>query len=276
MIPSGPGRIAVDVAGTGPLVLCVPGMGDLRSSYRHLAPGLVAAGYRVATMDLRGHGDSTLGFADHGDEATAADVLAVVTALDAIGGGATGGDGHRSGAVVIGTSMGAAAAVLAAAREPDRVRAVVLIGPFVRDHGPGWKRLALRVALLPPWGPAVWRRFYASLFPSGGPADHAEHLARVAAALTRPGRWAAFRRTASASHAAAEAALPGVAAPALVVMGDRDPDFPDPEAEARWVAERVGGEHRMIAGSGHYPMADRAAQTLAAVLAFLDREATRG
>ena len=33
-------------------------MGDLRSVYRFLAPELVGAGYRVATMDLRGHGDS--------------------------------------------------------------------------------------------------------------------------------------------------------------------------------------------------------------------------
>ncbi len=58
----GEGRIAYDVTGSGPLVVAVPGMGDLRSSYRHLAPALVDAGFRVATMDLRGHGDSDTTF----------------------------------------------------------------------------------------------------------------------------------------------------------------------------------------------------------------------
>jgi len=48
------------VTGTGPLVVAVPGMGDLRSTYRDLVPALVAAGYRVAVTDLRGHGDSPL------------------------------------------------------------------------------------------------------------------------------------------------------------------------------------------------------------------------
>ena len=48
--------------GLGPLIVCVPGMGDLRATYRFLAPQLVAAGFRVATVDLRGHGDSTTGF----------------------------------------------------------------------------------------------------------------------------------------------------------------------------------------------------------------------
>ena len=34
------GRIGYDVAGSGPLVVLVPGMGDLRAGYRFLSPGL--------------------------------------------------------------------------------------------------------------------------------------------------------------------------------------------------------------------------------------------
>lgn len=60
------GRIAYEEAGgSGPVVVCAPGMGDLRGVYRFLAPKLVAAGYRVVTMDLRGHGESSTGWADH-------------------------------------------------------------------------------------------------------------------------------------------------------------------------------------------------------------------
>ncbi|MGB2839556.1 MAG: alpha/beta hydrolase, partial [Actinomycetes bacterium] len=42
--------VAYDVQGEGPLVVAVPGMGDLRTTYRFLAPTLVAAGFRVATL----------------------------------------------------------------------------------------------------------------------------------------------------------------------------------------------------------------------------------
>jgi hypothetical protein len=42
------GRIAYEVAGEGPLVMLLPGMGDLRAGYRFLAPALEEAGYRVA------------------------------------------------------------------------------------------------------------------------------------------------------------------------------------------------------------------------------------
>ena len=41
------GTLAYDDTGTGPLVVCVPGMGDIRSTYRFSTPLLTAAGYRV-------------------------------------------------------------------------------------------------------------------------------------------------------------------------------------------------------------------------------------
>ena len=42
------GRIAYDLRGEGPLVVCLPGMGDVRFSYRVLAAELVAGGCTVA------------------------------------------------------------------------------------------------------------------------------------------------------------------------------------------------------------------------------------
>ncbi|HZB96601.1 MAG TPA: alpha/beta fold hydrolase, partial [Herpetosiphonaceae bacterium] len=61
------GRIGYDVAGDGPLVVLVPGMGDLRAAYRYLAPVLREAGYGVACTDLRGHGESDATFTSYGD-----------------------------------------------------------------------------------------------------------------------------------------------------------------------------------------------------------------
>ena len=44
--------------------------------------------------------------------------------------------------------------------------------------------------------------------------------------------------------------------PALVVMGSKDPDFKNPEAEAQRVAEAVRGSYKIIENAGHYPHAE--------------------
>jgi pimeloyl-ACP methyl ester carboxylesterase len=113
------GRIGYDIAGSGDLVVLVPGMGDLRAVYRFLAPALREMGYRVACTDLRGHGDSDATFSSYGDEETAGDVVALIEEL--------GGP-----AVIVGNSMAAGSAVLAAAQRPGLVSGLVLAGPFVR------------------------------------------------------------------------------------------------------------------------------------------------
>ena len=61
------GRLAYELTGdpAGPLVVCCPGMGDLRTSYRALAQRLAADGARVASVDLRGHGQSDVGWPDY-------------------------------------------------------------------------------------------------------------------------------------------------------------------------------------------------------------------
>ncbi len=39
-------------------------------------------------------------------------------------------------------------------------------------------------------------------------------------------------------------------------MGEQDPDFPDPVAEARHIAGQLDAEVLLVAGAGHYPHAD--------------------
>lgn len=53
-----------------------------------------------------------------------------------------------------------------------------------------------------------------------------------------------------------EARLGDVRVPALIVMGERDPDFHDPEAEARFLAERLKAEVTIVPGAGHHPQAE--------------------
>jgi pimeloyl-ACP methyl ester carboxylesterase len=237
------GRIAYDVSGaaTAPLVVCLPGMGELRQTYRHLVPLLVGRGYRVACMDLRGHGDSDPTFSAYDDEALASDALALVAEL--------GGPAY-----LVGNSMGAGAAVIAAAERPEDVLGLALLGPFVRNP-PGGRLSAwmFRLALLKPWGPAAFRSFYPKWTPGVRPEGYDAHAAAVAENLRRPGHWRAFVRTTRTSHDAAEARIGDVNASAVVVMGTADVDWDDPAAEARWVGDALGAEVVLAPGVGHYP-----------------------
>jgi pimeloyl-ACP methyl ester carboxylesterase len=258
------GRIAYDVTGAGPLVVCVPGMGELRSSFRTTVPALVVAGFRVATVDLRGHGDSDATFADYDDVAAGGDVLALVEHLDA------------GPAVLVGNSMGAGAAAWAAAERPELVAGLVLLGAFVRNPPTNpLMGLAFRAAMGGPWAPRVWGAYLPSLYPGRRPDDFAEHRQAILASMRRPGHARGFRRTTRTSHAPVEARLDDVRAPVLVVMGEKDPDFPDAGAEGRWIAERLHGELLLVPGAGHYPQVQNPELVNPAITAFVGRVTSR-
>jgi pimeloyl-ACP methyl ester carboxylesterase len=251
------GHIGYDVAGDGPLVVLVPGMGDLRAGYRFLAPALRDAGYRVACTDLRGHGDSDTTFASYGDAETAGDILALIEQLD-------------GPAIIIGNSMGAGAGALAAAMQPDLVRGLVLLGPFVRNGQTSTlQRLMLRIAMARPWAATSWKAYMPKLYAGQRPPDFDEYRDRVVASLRRPGYAKAFSLTTRTSHDPAEARLGEVSQPTLVVMGDQDPDFPNPRDEADWIAQALHGKVVMIPDAGHYPQSQRPDLTANAVTGFL-------
>lgn len=238
------GELAFDVTGRGPLVVCLPGMGELRSLYRFTVPALVEAGYRVATMDLRGHGDSDATFDAYDDVAAGTDLIALVEHL-----GGT--------AVIVGNSMAAGAAAWAAAERPDLVAGLGLVGPFVRDVPTNpLLALAFRALTAGPWAAKAWLSYLPKLYPGRRPADLDEHRAAIARSMRKPGRRTAFTRTTRTSHAPAEARFGEVEAPTLVVMGERDPDFPNPAAEAQLVSERLHAEVLLVPGAGHYPHAE--------------------
>ena len=247
-----------DSGGAGPLVICVPGLGDLRQQYRFLAPALNAAGYRVVTMDLRGMGESSAEWPDYSAAAVGADVVALLTHL---------GAPH---AVVIGNSMAAASAVWAAAEAPDRIDGIVLIDPFVRDMPVSWATSALlKVAFVRPWGVAAWSAYYGSLYPTSKPTDFEEYRASLRRNLSEPGRLDALHAQLDASKAACEARIPEVKAPVLVIMGSKDPDFSDPAAEGKLVAERLHGKLFMVEGAGHYPHAEMPGEVGPVIVKFL-------
>jgi pimeloyl-ACP methyl ester carboxylesterase len=252
------GQVAYDIEGDGPLVVLVPGMGDLRSAYRFLAPALRQGGYRVACTDLRGHGDSDATFTSYGDVETAGDVIALIEELD-------------GPAVVVGNSMGAGAAAHAAAERPDLINGLVLVGPFVRNgKTTAMQRVLLRIAMARPWAAMSWNSYLPKLYKGQLPVDFDEYRKTVAASLRRPGYAKSFSLTTRTDHTFAESRLGEVAAPTMVVMGEQDPDFPDPRAEAEWISQTLHGSVVMVPDAGHYPQSQQPDITTKAVLSFLE------
>lgn len=261
------GTLAYDVAGTGPLVVLAHGMGDSRAAYRFVAPRLVAAGYRVASLDLRGCGESSADWPDYSRTAVAGDILAVLR--------------HLGGpAVLVGHSLAGGAVTIAAAQAPDLVAGVVELAPFTRRqttslrdlrvarYRRGMTRLGLTAALR---SVTWWHRYLDLAYPTK-PADWDDQLRRNADELRRPGRMRALRRMGSSSPADAGEHLGRLTRPALVVAGSLDPDWADPRAEAEAVVAAMPdgiGQVAVIEGAGHYPHTQLPDETLALLLPFL-------
>ena len=167
--------------------------------------------------------------------------------------------------------MSAAAAVIAAGRRPDKVNGLVLLGPYLRNSGGKVVRRLLHIALTKPWGPSVWRLYATKLWPGLG-ENAGKRAARSKALLTRPGRWPAFHATSAVDHDVVAPWIGRVQAPVLVVIGDADPDWKDPLAEAAWVASNfLGAETVAVHGAGHAPMLERPEIVNPAVVSFLEK-----
>ncbi|RLP96841.1 alpha/beta fold hydrolase [Micromonospora sp. CV4] len=250
------GRIAYEVHGEGPLVVLSHGMGENRGSFRHLVPLLVAAGHRVASVDVRGHGESSVGWPTYAPAEVGADLLAVVRDIDA------------GPAVLVGSSSSAAAVVFAATGAPDLVTGIVQIGAFVGR--PKLNPLLRMTSVAVLRSPRLFGMFHKTLFPVHRPADDASYRRAMVATLREPGRMAAVRGVVAPAEPHWTARAAQVRQPVLVLMGAKDPDFPNPGAEAR-AARRLfrTAEARMIEESGHYPHADRPQRTADELLGFL-------
>ena len=138
-----------DAGGAGRLVIAAPGMGDMRQVYRHVVQEGDTRNLRIVTMDVRGMGDSSVDWPDYSDAAIGDDMLALARHLD-------------SGPVIlVGNSLTAASAVIAAVQEPALVTGLVLIGPFARnDATTAWQTIVFRSMLTAPWGKAACVSYY--------------------------------------------------------------------------------------------------------------------
>ncbi|MEV6345602.1 alpha/beta hydrolase [Actinoplanes sp. NPDC051851] len=261
------GTIAYDVAGEGPLVVLAPGMGNGRDAYRFVAPALVAAGYRVATTDLRGAGESSAGWASYSRTDIAGDLVALIR--------------HLGGpAVLVGHSISGGAATIAAATAPGLITGVVELAPFTRAQGVtlgdlrhrAYRKGFMRIAGTMLGSLNSWKSYLDLAYPGRKPADWDAQIAGTAAMLSEPGRMKALQKMMQASPADAGAQLGNVQCPVLIIEGTLDPDWADPRAEGTAIVAELPdgrGSLAMVEGAGHYPHAQYPEETTALILTFL-------
>ncbi len=256
------GILAYDDTGQGPLIVATPAMLDVRSELRFLVPLLVDAGFRVVTVDQRGMGETSGDWPEYGSIPLAHDLIALIRHLGA------------GPAVIYGTSNGAAAGVYVAAEEPELVRGLVLAAPFVRDGKMSWFQRRLMGIMRIPF---LTLPIYMSYFPKWEPkqprtADFDDHVAKLKANLGQASRRnVIIAYLLQQTHREAEARLGKVTVPSLVIMGTADVDWPDPEAEARWIVSRLGSELLLLEGAGHHPHVECPTEVAQAVGAFAEQ-----
>jgi pimeloyl-ACP methyl ester carboxylesterase len=248
-----------DDGGDGPLMVMLPGAGDVRAEYRYLAPQLMASGARVVTADLRGHGESSADWPRYGVAETASDLVALLDHLDA------------GPATVVATSFAPAAALWAAAEHPGSIARLVLISAHL-EAAPAWQRIPLGLMLRGPWAGSLWASQFRKWHPGAPPADLDDQAAALKQMLADPRRRRAARETLTAHRDGLDERIARVAAPALVVMGGADSHFGDPAAEGASIASRLGGSVHVVPRAGHYPHVEFPDDVSAAVSGFLAQD----
>ncbi len=255
--------VAYEDVGSGPLVVLTHGFTVTLRMWDPTVAALVAAGYRVVTWDVRGHG-ATGGPAD--DAAYTIDhvVADLAALLDEVA-----GSGDDAEPVVLGGLSFGGYLALAAWGDPAirrRIRALVLA-----DTGPGfrnaeareqWNETARKQAA------AIERKGLAALTANPAAGSDVIHgqlgLDRHAdlGALAR-----AVRGFLTQHDSRGMDALPTIDVPTLIVVGEHDTPF---LRASDVMAERIAGARKVvIPGAGHVANLDQPAAFDAAVLDFL-------
>ena len=249
-----------DSGGSGSPVILLPGAGDIRSENRFLARALADAGYRVINADLPGHGESNIACA-YGVAESAAALLSLIHELDC------------GPATVIATSFAPAAAVWAAASEPQQVNAVVAISPHLEAQesiNGRILRVVMSVLLSGPWASSIWSRFYRSWYKSRAPDDLECEINKLQTMLKDPQRRKAVRETLTAHRKGMPEKIASFNRPALVIFGSADDHFPEPTNEATRVGSLLNAEILTVAGAGHYPHVEHPEIVNRSVVEFLN------
>ncbi len=259
--------------GDGPVMVLLHGSNASLHTWEPLVARLGGT-YRIITMDLPGHGltgavpDGNYGVAGM---MAAVDVVAATLELDRF--------------ILGGNSMGGRVAWEYALAQPDRVAALVLLGPsgpadpaMERAYAASQSNIGFRILGSPVgrWlGQRITPRWLIARSLEQSVADPAQiDAAKVDLyweLLRYPGnRAATVQRFSTPREPMRPERLPGITAPTFILFGAEDQLIPP--VVGRVMARAIAGaENMVLARVGHLPMEEAPDATAAAITDFLDR-----
>jgi len=248
-------RRAYRMAGRGPALLLVHGIGDSSESWLPVMAAL-ARDHTVIAPDLLGHGDSDKPRADY---TVAAYANGMRDLLDILG---------VERVTAVGHSLGGGVAAQLAYQFPERCERLVLVatGGAGREVTPVLRLASAPLAelfLAPLRWPAVQPAVQAALRVAGALgndlAQDRDHVGRILAGLPAGDAQVAFSRTLRSVVdwrgqvvTMLDRCYLAEAVPTLLVWGDRDGVIPVDHAR-RAHAAMPGSRLEVVAGAGHFP-----------------------
>ena len=270
-------RRAFRIAGSGPVLLLIHGIGDNSTAWGPVHARL-ADRFTVIAPDLLGHGQSAKPRADYSVAAYANAMRDLLGVLDI------------ERVTVVGHSLGGGVAMQFAYQFPQLVDRLILVGAggVTRDVN-----IALRLAALPLGGEALallrlplvmpalrvaGRALETVLTPTGHGRD-IPNLLRILADLPEPTASAAFTRTLRAVVdwrgqvvTMLDRCYLTESVPVQLIWGDQDLVIPVSHAHMAHAA-MPGSRLEIFAGSGHFPHHDDPDRFIAVVESFIDSTA---
>jgi pimeloyl-ACP methyl ester carboxylesterase len=231
--------------------LLIHGLGSNGPLMWRYGVALADAGWRADAVDLRGHGVAPRTL-DYTVAAYAADVAAAEAP----------GDGPWD--LVVGHSLGGAAAVLAAAEHPDWTRRLVLVDPAIRPTARDLQivRASQEAAFDDPSQAAVR---------AGHPTWHEHDIELKALSAQQASRWAVEQTSAQNTPWDVTAAAMALTVPTHILGSD-------PRTYSIYWGERLDDlraanpaiGYSIVAGAGHSPHRDKPEETMAEFLRILN------
>jgi pimeloyl-ACP methyl ester carboxylesterase len=267
-------RRAFRIAGSGPALLLIHGIGDNSTTWASVQAKL-AQRFTVIAPDLLGHGQSDKPRADYSVAAYANGMRDLLGVLDI------------ERVTVVGHSLGGGVAMQFAYQFPQLVDRLILVGAGGVTHD---VNIALRAASLPMGGEAlallrlplvlpavqVAGKVAGSLLGNTSLGRELPHVLRILRDLPEPTASSAFTRTLRAVVdwrgqvvTMLDRCYLTESVPVQLIWGDRDVVIPVSHARMAHAA-MPGSELEIFAGSGHFPFHDDPDRFVEVVQRFID------
>ncbi len=253
-------------AGSGPAIVMVHGLGCNLTHFEHVAPPLVAAGFRVCGLDMPGFGFSGKPRRRYSIRWLAG---AVTSLMDHLG---------IASATLAGQSLGGLVVADAALHEPARVERLVLISSAGLFQMPLPFQWVARTIMRPGLVAAALERNARRLLEKRVFEERNERVERfIEQSVTRPDprfvkdlariMWS-LRKELTSYHLFDQ--VERLTMPTLVIYGGRDRLLPT-KSVPTWAGKLPAGELEVIERCGHMPIIEKPEQVVARMQAFLAR-----